>query len=201
MSQHPTAPSTKNGTSPSSSPKKRGRPKGWKKAKASEDFKVTLEGNSDFKITPEVEANIATYTAEDAALDAELEQLAKQRPQVTEDAPAAAMEVVKPRESLEHLSAHVDGEYKPASNMAELQEQVHLAKQVGADSIDGTEALIRMIFRVDFDKIKASIGYGIYHNIRVYLDGMFDGLKNMDKMTMEQKLHSTDQKKEAVKTI
>lgn len=199
MSQPPTAPSMKNGTSPSSSPKKRGRPKGWKKAKE-------LEGNSDFKVTPEVDAEIAkftgaTYTPEDAALDAELEQLAKQRPQVTDDVPAAAMEVIKPKESLEHLSAHVDGEYKPANTMAELQEQVHLAKQVGADSIDGTEALVRMIFRGDFDKIKASIGYGIYHDIRIYVTGMFEGLKNMDKMTMEQKLHSTEKKKETVKTI
>lgn len=126
-------------------------------------------------------------TPEDLALDRELDQIAKERqPPVSDNAPS--MEVQKPREFLEHLSSHVDGEYMPASTMAELQEQVHLAKSVGADTIDGTEALVKQIFRHDFEKIKASIGYGIFHDIRVYIAGKFEALRNMDKQTMEQKL-------------
>lgn len=187
MSQPQTVPTTKNGTSESSSPKKRGRPKGWKKAKE-------LEGNDAFKITPEIEAEVqkfsgGAYTAEDAALDAEIAALAAQNgPPAPIDDVGATVMVKKVKEDIEHLMDHADGEYMPASTMAELTEQVHMAKQAGAEAIDGTEALVKQVFRADFDKIKADIGYGIYHDVRVYVAGQFAGLKGADRLTMEQKL-------------
>lgn len=171
-------------------PKKRGAPKGgWKKAK-----EAALAGNKDFSLAdPVVKQNIqetvidfAPITQEDIALDQELEQLAAKRPQVSDSGPAP--DVQKARETLDHLAEHMDGEYMPASTMAELQEQVHQAKQFGADSIDGTEALIKQIFRNDFDKIKDSIGFGIYHDIRVYIHGKFESLRNAGKLSMQQKL-------------
>ncbi len=80
------------------------------KAQIEADKKAALKGNSNFNVNdPAVKAKItetvidmATYTTEDAALDAELEALAKQRPQGTDDVPSASMEVVKPKEHLEH---------------------------------------------------------------------------------------------------
>lgn len=120
-------------------------------------------------------------------LDRQLNEMAKERqmPQVSDN--ATAIEVKKMRENLEHLKAHVE-DYKPASNMAELTEQVHVAKGEGCDSIEATPTLVRQIFRKDYDYIEKNVGYGIYHDIRVYIDGHFDKHKGADTQTMEQRL-------------
>lgn len=187
MSQPPTAQTTKSGTSETSSPKKRGRPVGWKKPEA----KDALKGNPEFMVTPEIKEKInnfsveAAFTAEDAAFEAELNALGKDMPNISDSGPV--QEVTRPKEALEHLKFHNE-DYAPASTMAELQEQVHEAKSFGCDSIDGTEALVKSIFREGFEKMKATVGYGIYHDIRVYIAGSFEQNKGADKMTMEQRL-------------
>ena len=171
-------------------PKRRGQPKGgWKKAKL--DAELALKGNDEFKLTPAMEAeaknfDFAAVTDEDMALDRMLAETAKAQPKIDDASPA--IEVTKPRENLEHLKTFVE-EYMPADSIAELTEQVHVAKSEGCDSIDGTNKLIKQIFRADYEKITTYIGYGIYHDIRVYAEGMFDKVKGVDKMTMEQKLH------------
>lgn len=191
MSQQETAPTTKSGTSEKSSQKKRGAPKGgWKKFKEEQaKAEALLKGNSDFTLTKEMEEKaMAALTDEDLALDRELDLIAQERmAQGPIDDVAPAIEVQKVRENLEHLSSYVD-DYKPASTMAELNEQVHVAKSEGCDAIDATADVIKKIFRADFEKIEKELGFGIYHDVRVFLTGRFEGLKNMHKVTMEQKL-------------
>ncbi len=161
---------------------------GWKKPES----KVDLAGNPEFQVTPEIDKQIkefrveSAYTPEDAAFEAEIQSLGKDQPDIQDQGPVVSVQ--KTRESLEHLKFHADEEYKPASTLAELDEQVFMAKSHGADSVDGTEALVRAIFRQDFDQIKRTVGYGIYHDIRVYIAGAFEDNKSADKLTMEQKL-------------
>lgn len=130
--------------------------------------------------------DLAAVTAEDMALDRMLEETAKSMPQAIDDGPV--VEVSKPRENLQHLKTYVE-DYTPADTMAELTEQIHVAKSEGCDSIDGTAKLVKQIFRADYDKIVSHIGYGIYHDIRVYLEGSFEKTKHKDKMTIEQVAH------------
>ncbi len=194
MSQHQTVPSTSNGTSEKSSLKKR-RTRGPNKPKAI-DAKTVLKGNDSFKLTPAMEARamadyaentgtMSALTAEDIALDRELEAMAKDQPQVSDNGPV--MEVKRTKDVIEHLREVVE-KYTPASNMAELTEQVHVAKSEGCDSIDGTPTLVRQIFRKDYEYIEKNVGYGIYHDIRIYIDGYFDKHKGADSQTMEQRL-------------
>lgn len=132
--------------------------------------------------------DVATFTEEDAALDRELDMIASQKPQVSDSGGSAEMGVKPIKENIEHLSFHTDGDYRPASTMADLTEQVHVAKSVGADAIDATEGLFKQIFRHDFEKIKEIPGFGIYHDVRVYMIGCFEKNKHLEKQTMEQKL-------------
>lgn len=166
---------------------------GWRKAASTPEV---LKGNEQFKITEEVKVeiakatgqDIAAFTSEDAEFDAHLDALAKQVPAVPDDIPAAAVEVKPTKEYYDHLAGHMEGEYMPASTMAELQEQVHMAKSYGADSIDGTPDLIKQVFRNDFETISKSTGYGIYHDVKVFIPGRLEDSKRQDSLTMEQKL-------------
>lgn len=132
--------------------------------------------------------DLSVYTAEDAALDAEIERVAATKETmepISDDGPVVEMKKVK--EHLELLRSHVEN-YKPAATIRELEEQVHIATGEGCDSIEATDQVIKGLFRADFDHIKNETGYGIYKNIRIYLDGHFEKHKNADKLTMEQKL-------------
>lgn len=129
--------------------------------------------------------SVAAVTAEDMELDRQLQEMAKENPAPSDN--IAVAEVRKTRENLDHLRYYAD-DYAPAATMADLTEQVHVATSEGYDSIDATATLVRQIFRKDFDYIEKNVGYGIYHNIRVYIDGHFDKHKGADNQTMEQRL-------------
>ncbi len=188
MSQPQTVQNMSNGTSEKSSPKNKGRKKGSKNKPKAVDM---LKGNDTFKLTPAMEAQAmreyshAAVTDEDLALDRELEAMAKDQPQISDNGPV--LEVKRTKDVIEHLREVVE-KYTPASNMAELTEQVHVAKSEGCDSIDGTPTLVRQIFRKDYEYIEKNVGYGIYHDIRIYIDGYFDKHKGADSQTMEQRL-------------
>lgn len=152
------------------------------------DRKVTAKskGNPKFKMPSEDEfAQFAPVTDEDLELERSLDEIAKSRPAIDQ---GPAMELKPEKVNINHLREYVDN-YAPASTHPELLEQVHLAKANDCDSIDATATLVRQTFRKDFDKIEKDIGYGIYADIFVYIEGHFEKTKGRDKLTIDQKLH------------
>lgn len=129
------------------------------------------------------EVALGAVTDDDLALDRELQSL--QTKSFDDDGPA--IEVKKESIKRDTLRNYVPG-YKPASSIIELQEQIRAALDNDIDSIEATPALVRHLFRKDFDYIQKSVGYAIYQNIRVYIDGFFEKNKDADKMTIEGKL-------------
>lgn len=164
-------------------------------------------GNPDFKLTPELESeamdnyfnevtqenaprgsDLSSYTAEDMELDHKLEQIAKQAP--IDDVPTTI--IVPEKKIRDVLRNHVD-DYKPADSIMVLEDQVFQAMQLEIDSIEGTEKIVRHFCKTSFNEVQ-KVGYFIYKNIRVYIDGYFEQNKDADKVTMEQRLHSGGQK-------
>ena len=200
MTSNPRPPTqtTSHGTLETSSPKKRGRPKGWKKAKDEAKSPAHEKGNPDFRLTPEMEEEameafeasfkegdvaLGAITSEDMALDEELKKL--QTTAFDDDGPG--IEVKKEAIKRDTLRNYVPN-YKPAASIMDLQEQIRLAQDNDIDSIEASPALVRHLFRKDFDYIQKTVGYGIYQNIRVYIDGFFEKNKDADKETIESKL-------------
>lgn len=181
--------------------------------KARDNARKLLEGNSEFKLTKDQEAKalaefeakyaeptkgqveaikqeFAAYTDEDAALDRELEKQ-HENTNFSDDAPV--VEVKKTKDTVESLRDIVE-DYKPATTLAELNEQVHVAKAEGVQAIEATPSLVRHVFRKDYPHIENVTGYGIYHDVRVYIDGFFAKLKNQDKETIDQRLERLSKK-------
>lgn len=127
----------------------------------------------------------AAYTNEDAELDRHLAALAADLPPpVSDPEPMGAGMARKEIERREMLGDVVDG-YRPASTDEDLRTQVHLAKQEGCDSIEATVPLAKRFCR---DPQLEKVGYFIYHNIKVYLEGHFEQTKSRDSQTIEQRL-------------
>lgn len=176
-------------------------------ARAADSAKAPGKGNPDFLLTKEAELEAVesfealadqaesesvprgiapgAITNEDREIELMLERQAKTNP-IQDLGPEMALKPeIKKRDVLRN---HVE-EYKPASSLIELQEQVHHAKSLEIDSIEATPQLLKHIFKRDFDHIRDVTGYAIYHDIRVYIDGFFEKNKDADSLTMEQKLH------------
>jgi hypothetical protein len=160
-------------------------------------------GNPDFKLTPEMETaamdnffaeteqqsapparQIETYGAEDMELDRKLEQMAKRAP-VEE----SNIQVVVPEKKTRDVLRNYTENYKPASSIMELDDQCFQAQSHDIDSTEATEAVVKHFCKSSFSEVK-KVGYFIYKNIRVYIDGHFEQNKDADKLTMEQRLHS-----------
>lgn len=155
-------------------------------------------GNPEFNIAgvesnPEIqealqnrdtEVAVSAPTAEDLEFDRMLEQeSADTEPGDIE--PDLAQALTVERVTHEHLKDHVEN-YKPAGTINELMDQVHVAKELGCDSIDGTEKLIRHYCRGSNYPTKA--GYFIFHDIKVHIPNQFEAAKKRDTMTIEQKV-------------
>lgn len=188
------------------------------------EAKAKAPGNPAFRLTPEEEKaamdefdRLATeveqsnvpqgtmlnntslgVTAEDREIDQMLERAAKTQPHVDDMGPDIV--VAPEKKTRDTLRNYVD-DYKPATSLMELDEQVMQAQGFEIDSIEASPALVRHVFKRDYDHIKNVTGYGIYHNIRVYIDGVFEQNKDADKLMMEQKLHSGGAKVDTVPII
>lgn len=149
--------------------------------------KATPKGNPAFKMPSpeEFEKSFATMTDEDIELDRRLDEIAKSQPVIDQ---GPAIELKPEKINVNHLREYVE-DYKPASTHNEMLEQIHLAKSNDCDSIDATATLVRQTFRKDFDHIEKKVGYGIYADIRIYIDGHFEKTKGQDKLSIDQKLH------------
>lgn len=124
-------------------------------------------------------------TAEDREIDQMLERQAKRNP--IQDMGSETMLVREPVKR-DILRNYVK-DYKPASSISELDDQVFQASGNDIDSIEATPALVRYFCKREYDYIVNKVGYFIYHNIRVYIDGFFEKNKDADKLTIEQKMH------------
>lgn len=136
---------------------------------------------------------MAAITAEDLAFERALQESAASEPDI-EPGPATVLR--KERLNLNLLSEHV-ADYEPAKTHAELTEQVHLAKQYGADSIEATPQVIRQL------TLKSGypdqVGYLWFHDVKVWIPGFYESHAHLDKMSIETKLFG--QSKVAIRPI
>lgn len=96
------------------------------------------------------------------------------------------VELKKIRDQGELLSEHPDViDPGPASTINELNDQVHMAKEMGCDSIEATEKIVRYFCKSHYPD---DVGYFIYHNIKVYIAGHFGAASKRDKISVEQRL-------------
>lgn len=123
-----------------------------------------------------------TVTKEDLELD---EMLQARTAPVVDSGPDQPLKKEVSRRAT--LRSYVE-DYKPAATLLELEDQIHQAKMNDIDSIEASPALVRHIWKKDFEHIRTQTGYGIYKDIRVYIEGFFEQNKDADKITMEQKL-------------
>lgn len=169
-----------------------GRPKGSKN-KVQEvvpPAHVTEAGNPDFNLNdPAVLAHLeqqasTAITAEDLALDMELERMAMEEP-IPDLEPALVTTLTKEKPSTEHLRDHMDGEYRMAQTLNELEHQITIAKRLGCDSIDADPKVIYLYCGKDYPR---SLGFFMYKDIKVHFPNEYEGTKARLKQTIEQKI-------------
>lgn len=166
------------------------RPKGSKnKVKVPEH--AVAKGNTDFNLTgvtpshtitaaPVLDA-VGAITPEDLDLERHLEQL--DRESVVPDIdPDLSRPLTLEKVSQDHLREHVDN-YRAASTINELEEQIHVAKSLRCDSIDATPQLIKR-----FSQGKDNGMFINVKDIRVNYPDMYSKGKQSDRMTQEQRL-------------
>lgn len=119
-------------------------------------------------------------TAEDLALEAEIQRMAQEQgpPPEIEPVPASAI-VTKEKDTRELLSDHVI-DYKPATTITELKDQVYLAKANGCDSVECTLQVGKSIVR---DGSLETVGYFLFHDVKVYIEGLYEKARARDKRT------------------
>lgn len=156
-----------------------GRPAGSKN-------KVSQQGNPDFKITPEIEAEVNERMAQSAITDADLEFERELQMMNRDAAPSVSdqdpgVEVRKSIEPYTMLSEYLEG-CKPAATPNELDKQIFQAKKLDCDSVECTSDLFKYYNRSGDIK---GVGYFLYHNIKVYIAGFFEQSKKKDLESTE----------------
>jgi hypothetical protein len=81
------------------------------------------------------------------------------------------------------LSAHMP-EYGLVTSFDDLKQQVYMAKLEGCDSIVAEPGFAKKVCR---DPSLEKVGYFIYHDIKVYLDGQTERAMKRDNETIEQR--------------
>lgn len=149
------------------------------------DSIVSAKGDPRFNLNavePSKTIATAAYTDEDAALDRELDRLARETEPVMAIDPDVPG-VKKTKESYALLSDVV--EVKPASTVNELMDQVYRAKEHECDSIYATESMIKHYNRRG---LPTEVGYFMFHDIKVYMEGHFEQSSMRDKQTIQEKV-------------
>lgn len=132
------------------------------------------------RVAPEVRA-VGAITQEDLDLEMHLNKLDRENPVPNID-PDLSRPMTKEKISQDHLREHVDN-YKAASNINELEEQIHVAKSLGCDSIDADKNLIHR-----FSRGKDNGMFIMVKDIRVNYPGQYASGKAQDKVTIEGRL-------------
>ncbi len=102
---------------------------------------------------------------------------------IDDEDPGIEVKPLKARHDL--LSMEV--EVKPAASLAQLDEQVFHAKQIGCDSVEATKALVKAMNRVGYEAVE-KMGFFLYHDIKVFISGSYEDSKKKSSLTMEQAL-------------
>ncbi len=158
--------------------------------------KVAIEGgNPDFNITQVEPTDVLSVAhsapqPEDYDLERTLADLGRQNPMPDISDPDPVGSVVKRQVEQREMLGDVVTDYKPASTFEELRNQVHFAKSEGCDSIEATKTLAKQVCR---DKLLEQVGYFMYHDIKVYLEGAFEQASKRDNQTIENRLFGASQ--------
>lgn len=83
------------------------------------------------------------------------------------------------------LSEFID-DYAPAKDHSELLEQVHLAKQFGADSIEADPKIIRQLTLKS--GYPSDTGYLWFHDVKVWIPGFEEKVGHLLTQTIEEKV-------------
>jgi hypothetical protein len=106
------------------------------------------------------EIAVGAITAEDEAFERTLQAMANEEP--PEFSEGATLNVLKKEKtSSTHLKEFME-DYAPAENVNQLMEQVHLAKEFGADSIEATPQIIKYYCRKHYPD---DVGYFHFHDV------------------------------------
>lgn len=159
------------------------RPRQTIKTTKSTTSGISIESESESSEMLGNDLALAAITDEDLAFERSLQAMNFEEPNIEAD-PTPTLRHV--REHSELLSDHMEG-LRPASTVAELMDQVHLAKQAECDSIEATPAVIKYYCRKDFDAV-AKVGYFMFHDIKVHMVGEFERASMADKQTVQQKM-------------
>jgi hypothetical protein len=147
---------------------------------------IEEKGNAQFNlkdadpVDPSWKDSVNAITAEDMALDRELDRLAQEQgPPPDIDPVPAGVGLKKESEVRVLLSEFVD-DYLPARTITELKDQVYLAKANGCDSVECTLEVGKSIIR---DGSLETVGYFTFQDVKVYIVGSFEKASARDKRT------------------
>lgn len=127
------------------------------------------------------ERALGAITAEDLAFERELQAMTETSEPDIEAGPAL-LTLKKEKGDLKLLSDFVD-DYTPAKDHGELLEQVHMAKEYGADSIEAEPKVIRQLTLKS--GYPTETGYLWYHDVKVWIPGMY---AKTDQQSIESKI-------------
>lgn len=110
---------------------------------------------------------LGAITQEDRDLDRMLTEVAAQEPQISDN--VAVQPLQKERTTNTFLS-HLVADVKPAATFQDLTEQLHMAKECGADSVEADPTAVRhLTLKTGLPK---EVGYFWYHDVKVWITGM-----------------------------
>ena len=132
-------------------------------------------------------------TDEDRALDRMLAQREADIPAGVDLSPGPQLR--KPIEDHTHLSGLVE-DYKPASSLISLEEQVFLCKAHGADTIEATDLVFRAVFGYIPNEDSA-----MFKGIKMYKIGRVEAGRAKDARTVEQVLFGNSKMAAAAQTL
>lgn len=122
----------------------------------------------------------SAITAEDLEFERQLQAAEADMPGI-EQGPNTVLRKEKVYPKL--LSEHID-DYEPAKTHMDLIEQVHMAKQLGCDSVEATPQVIRQLTLKSGYPDKE--GYLWFSDVRVWIPGAYE--PDGDKMSVDAKI-------------
>lgn len=131
------------------------------------------------------ERAMSAVTPEDLAFEAELQRMHVEQ-QMPDQVDGVPTKLTQEEARKELLSDVVEGTM-PASSLADLEQQVFLAKGHGCNAIEADEKVIRYFTRGSFDQTVAN-GFFMYKDIKVFVPGKFRGHVRTDKLSIHDKV-------------
>lgn len=126
------------------------------------------------------ERALGAITSEDLEFERKLQETAEDAPDI-EQGPNTTLKKEKQFPKL--LKEHVEN-YVPAKTHSDLLEQIHLAKEVGADSIEAEPKIIRQLTLKSGYPEEA--GFFFMQDVKVWIPGRYD--MDLDKVNYESKM-------------